>query len=510
MSLKNNIIANYVSQLYATVIGIVMVPMYIRYMGAEAYGLVGFFAMLQTWFQMLDMGMTPTMTREAARFRAGAMDALALRLLLRSLEGVFIGIALLGAAGMFLGADRIAGEWLKVQHLPLEEVRNAVLLMGLVVALRWVSGLYRGAISGMEHIVWLSGFNIVIATTRFVLVFPFFIFVGVSPTDFFGFQLAVALVETLVLVLKTYQLLPVAKEKRRLPWQWSPLHRVIVFSLSIAFTNSVWVLVTQTDKLLLSKLLPLTDYAYFTLAVMVASGVLIISIPISGALLPRMTKLSAEGDNAGLISLYRNATQLVGVIAVPAALMLAFFSEEVLWVWTGDIDIARRAAPVLALYALGNGILTLAAFPYYLQFAKGDLKLHLAGNVLFVLTLIPALVWATWRHGVVGAGYVWLSANIIFFLFYVPVVHARFVKGLHIRWLTRDVSAIVLLTVIEVAAMRGFIKWPEERISAACVIALSSLMSLAIAAAASSCVRDAVIHRYRDRFRFFRLKMEEK
>ena len=71
MSLKHNILSNYVSQIYVTVIGIVMVPLYLKYMGAEAYGLVGFFAMLQAWFQLLDMGLTPTMSRETARYRGG-------------------------------------------------------------------------------------------------------------------------------------------------------------------------------------------------------------------------------------------------------------------------------------------------------------------------------------------------------------------------------------------------------------------------------------------------------
>lgn len=40
--LKKNIIANYASQLYSAGIGILILPLYIKYMGAEAYGLVGF------------------------------------------------------------------------------------------------------------------------------------------------------------------------------------------------------------------------------------------------------------------------------------------------------------------------------------------------------------------------------------------------------------------------------------------------------------------------------------
>jgi len=500
MSLKRNILANYVSQIYVTLIGIVMVPMYVRYMGAEAYGLVGFFAMLQAWFNLLDMGLTPTMARETARFNGGATDALSLRRLLRAMEGIFIGLAVLGGAAMMAGSGAIAGSWLKVQQLPLIEVQHAIMLMAVIVALRWVCGLYRGAINGFERLVWLSGFNIAISTARFVLVIPFFIYVGTSPTQFFSYQLALAVIEVVVLVMQTYHLLPKIAAAKRTPWQWAPLRGVLKFSLSIAFTGSVWVLVTQTDKLVLSKLLPLSDYAYFTLAVLVAGGVGVISGPISGALLPRMSKLAAEGDDAGLIRLYRNATQLVGVIAIPAALVLAFFAEQVLWAWTGDADIARKAAPVLTLYALGNGILALGAFPYYLQFAKGDLRLHMIGNAFFVVLLIPALIWATLHYGVIGAGWAWLGANAVYFLTWVPKVHGRFVKGLHVQWLLRDVGAIVLLTVTGATMARGLVTWPRERAQLAVEIAMASLVLLAIAAAGSSVVRETISSKWRVRF----------
>ena len=225
----------------------------------------------------------------------------------------------MGAAGMIAGADVIATKWLKVQQLPQDEVRHAIMLMAAIIALRWICGLYRGTISGFERLVWLSGFNIAIATARFVLVIPLFIFLGASPTLFFAYQLVIALVEVTVLVVQTYHLFPRLTASLRTPWQWQPLQGVLKFSLSIAFTSSVWVLVTQSDKLILSKLLLLSDYAYFTLAVLVAGGILVISGPISGALMPRMTKLNAEGDEVGMIRLYRKATQLVGVAAVPAS-----------------------------------------------------------------------------------------------------------------------------------------------------------------------------------------------
>ncbi|MCB8747116.1 oligosaccharide flippase family protein [Rhodoferax sp. U2-2l] len=501
MSLKRNILASYVSQIYVALIGIVMVPLYVKYMGVEAYGLVGFFAMLQAWFQLLDMGLTPTMARETARFNGGASDALSLRRLLRALEGIFVGIALLGGAAMMAGSGAIASSWLKVQQLPLVEVQHAIMLMAVIIALRWVCGLYRGAINGFERLVWLSGFNIAIATARFVLVIPLFIYVGTSPTEFFGYQMVVAVIELAVLAVQTYRLLPKVKASQRTPWQWAPLRGVLKFSLSIAFTSSVWVLVTQTDKLVLSKLLPLADYAYFTLAVILASGVMIVSGPISGAILPRLTKLSAEGDEAGVIRLYRSATQLVGVIAIPVAIMLACFAEQVLWAWTGDAEITRAAAPVLTLYALGNGILAFGAFPYYLQYAKGDLRLHLIGNAMFVVLLIPGLIWATMQYGFIGAGWAWLSANVVYFLVWVPKVHRRFMKGLHVQWLLRDVGMPAILSVISAALVHYLANWPQERVLVAIQIAIIGLSLLTIAATGSAAIRAKISDRWRMRFR---------
>ena len=497
MSLKRNILASYATQIYVTLVGILILPLYLKYMGAEAYGLVGFFTMLQAWFNLLDMGLTPTVARETARFRGGATDVLSYRRLLRALQLIFFVVALLGGGAMFVFSGLIADGWLKVQTLPLAQVQLALQLMAVGVALRWMSGLYRGCISGSERLVWLGGFNAFVATLRFVGVLPILIWVGHSPTVFFTYQLLVAVIELAGLAAKAYGLFPAVPLGQQLGWSpaslFTPIKPVLKFSLTIAFTSSVWVLVTQTDKLVLSKMLPLADYGHFTLAVLAASGVMMISGPISGALLPRMARLQAEGDEAGLINLYRNATQMIAAIAIPACLVLAFFSEQVLWVWTGDAHATAQAAPVLRLYALGNGFLAMAAFPYYLQFAKGDLKLHLIGNAIFLLLLIPSLVWATRQYGATGAGYAWLGANAVYFFAWVPMVHQRFVKGLHRNWLIQDVGGIVVLGSAIAVALSAVVSWPAERWVVIGLLALISAVVVLTSALASSWARAALM-----------------
>lgn len=486
MSLKKNILANYISQFYVTLIGIVMVPLYIKYMGAEAYGLVGFFAMLQAWFMLLDMGLTPTMARQTARFRGGATDALSYRRLVRALEGVFLVVAVAGGSAMFAASGFIAHDWLQASQLPVVEVQTAVQLMGIIIAMRWMCGLYRGSISGSERLVWLSGFNSTIATLRFVGVIPLLMFVGVTPTIFFSFQFVVAVIELAGLLFYAYHLFPVIPQGQRLAWDWAPLKPVLKFSLTIAFTSSVWVLVTQTDKLVLSKILPLAEYGYFTLAVLVAGGVMIISGPISAAIMPRMSKLEAEGDHAGLIRVYRQATQLVAVLAGAASITVAFCAEPLLWAWTGDKFLANQAAPTLILYALGNGILAVSAFPYYLQYAKGDLRLHLIGNAVFVLLLIPAIIWAASHYGGVGAGYVWLGMNLLSFVAWLPLVHRKFEPGLNLKWYSQDILIIFLAAAIAGYCLSIILPQSDNRGMQLTEVIVTGLFVLLAGAAASS------------------------
>lgn len=485
LSLKKNILANYVSQLYVTAIGILILPLYIKYMGAEAYGLVGFFTMLQAWFALLDLGLTPTISRETARYRGGAMSALAYRQLFRALSLTFASIALIGGCGLWLFAEVIASRWLKVSELPMSEVILAVQIMAISVALRWMGGLYRGVISGSERLVWLSAFNALIATLRFIAVFASLWLYGFTPYVFFLHQLAVALLEVTGLLLMSRFLLP-ARSSLEQPIGWSirPVKSYLQFALTIAFTSSVWVLVTQTDKLILSGILPLAEYGYFTLAVLVASGILVISGPISSAIMPRMAKLHAQGKREEMLLVYRNATQLVSVIAGSAAITIATCAEPLLSVWTGDRHLAEQTAPVLRLYSIGNGLLGLAAFPYYLQYARGNLRYHLIGSILTFAILVPAIVVSALNYGALGAGYAWGVINGLLLLGWVAYVHQKLEPGLHVQWLKNDVLIICLPGVL-LGLLASFL-WQTSDTALVNLVFIAALGTILIASSALS------------------------
>ena len=97
--------------------GLAFIPLYIRYLGVEAYGLIGLFAILQAWLSLLDMGMTPTLNREMARYTSGAHSQQSIRNLLRSLEVLCAGLAILISISVWAASDFLASDWLRTHDL---------------------------------------------------------------------------------------------------------------------------------------------------------------------------------------------------------------------------------------------------------------------------------------------------------------------------------------------------------------------------------------------------------
>lgn len=497
MSLKKNIIANYASQLYVTGVGILILPLYIKYMGAEAYGLVGFFTMLQAWFAVLDLGLTPTIGRETARYFGGSMSALAYRQLFRALSVIFVFIAVLGGGVLFVFAEQVASHWLQIAMLDLREVLIAVQIMAISVALRWLGGLYRGVITGAERLVWLSGFNTIIATLKFIVVFVTMNVFGYTPVVFFLHQLVVVLIEIIGLYWMANLLLPKKNTlTQAIGWSIKPITPLLKFALTIAFTSSVWVFVTQTDKLILSGILPLAEYGYFTLAVLVASAIMIISGPVSSAIMPRMANLHAQSKREEMLQVYRSGTQIVSVLAGTASLVIAFYPKQLLFAWTGDLALAEGVAPILRLYALGNALLAVGAFPYYLQYALGNLRFHLIGNVIMGVLLIPSIIWAATHFGGVGAGFAWLTINFLYLTIWVGYVHKKLISGLNVKWLYQDVIYIYIPILIVLCMLKQVPIQIENRWILLIYLVCIGGITLLIAIFSSSVARKWLINRF--------------
>lgn len=454
MNLRLGIVANYVSQFYVTLINIGLVPVYLRQMGPEAYGLVGFFSILFALFHLLDMGLTPSVARETSKFHAGLLSAYQFRSLFRAMTLAFACVAVAGAGGIALSSEWVVGVWLKLETIPQSVAQFSVQLMAISVAMRWMGGLYRGVLSGGEHMVWLPLFNALVATLRYVGVLIAMSLFGYSVEIFFKYQLLVAIFELTYLGVKIRTLLP---NVHVTGWSFSPLKPLIQFGLITALSSALGVLLMQMDKILLSGLLSLTDYGHFSLAVLVATSVMVISTPISTALQPRIARLFSEGREQEMLSVYRLATKLTSNLAGGASLSLAFCAHPLLITWTGDAAWAHTFWPVLSLYSIGYGLWALGVLPYYLQYAHGQLNWYLYGNVLLILIQVPMVMFGVSHAGAIGAAVAWLFLAMFYLFALGAVVHKRLYPGLHLKWMTHDIAFMnwpVLLGIFLVWCLR--------------------------------------------------------
>lgn len=462
MSLKKNTLANYLGQGWTALMGLAFIPIYIRHLGVEAWGLVGFMSVMQAWLTLLDMGLTPTLSREIGRFRGGAQDAQTIRDLLRSLEVLYSGVALAVVGVVWLIAPWAAVNWFSATNLSVLSVAHALGVMGLVLATRMVEQVYRGAIQGMQHQVWLNGVQSVLATLRWAGVVGVLAWVDSSIEAFFWWQGGVSLLTVLILARQTYQWLPVCERAGR--FDLSAIVRVGRFAGGLAATTFLALLLTQVDKLLLSKLVSLEEFGYYTLAASVAGALYFLVSPVAIAVSPRFNELVAKSEHHGLINVYHRASQWLAALLIPAALMMAGFAEPLLFAWTGSSNLARHGGPMLELLALGTLFNGFMHVPYMVQLAYGWTGFAIRVNIVAVGILIPVVLWAVPRFGAIGAAWAWFALNAGYVLIGVHFMHRRLLCGEKWRWYNKAVFSPLVSGAITVLILRNWIELPQGRI----------------------------------------------
>lgn len=461
--------------------GLAFIPVYIRYLGMESYGLIGVFSVLQTWLALLDVGMTPTLNREMARFKAGAHNAQSIGDLLRSLEVLCFGIAVLIGVSVWAASDFLASDWLRAERLPVATVAQALSVMAWVVALRFVEGVYRGSLFGLQKQVWYNVASAVLATVRhggavFIVAF-------VSPTAraFFLWQAVISIISTAVFALSVHRALPAAPvppgfSRGALAGVWKYAGGMLGITL-------LSLLLTQVDKVILSRMLNLAEFGYYTLAATVAGALYMVISPITQSLFPRMVELSTRDEEPALISVYHQGAQLVTVLTGPAVMITSFFAAGAVYAWSGNAQLAQHAAPILTALALGTFLNGLMWLPHQCQLAHGWTGLSLKTNLVAVFVLIPTILWIVPRNGAVGAAWIWVALNAGYVLISLQFMHVRLLRHEKWAWYFRDVllplSAAAAVSAVawrmQPAGLNDRIRWVVFLLGTGCAAMLTAL-----------------------------------
>lgn len=476
--IKKNIIANFGGKAWQVLMSLAFVPLYIKFMGIESYGLVGIFASLLALFGLLDMGLSTTLNRELARYSVLPDKAWDMRNLVRTLElpywgmAFVIGIAVVGLSGP------VAYYWVNADNLSPATVKQALMIMGGVVAFRWPISLYSGGLMGLQKQVLLNGINAFAATLRglgAVLVLWL-----ISPTiqAFFTWQIFASIIHTALTAGFLWRSLP--KSGQRSHFQKELLLRIWRFAAGMTGISVTAVILTQTDKIVLSKILPLEMFGYYTLATVVASSLYFFIGPVFSALFPRFSQLVSINDQAGLKELYHKSCQFMSVMILPAAIVVSLFSSEILLLWTSDPVTVANTHSIVSILIIGTALNGLMNLPYGLQLAHAWTKLTLYTNIIASIVLVPMIYFLAIRYGPVGAACAWVILNSGYVLICIQIMHSRLLKGEQWRWYLNDVGIPLLSAVIIATFWRLLI--PSEMSKVAIFICLAGVSATTLLA----------------------------
>lgn len=415
---SRNVIANLLGTGWLLVVQLAVVPAVVWIAGVESYALLGFYASLLAVLGILDFGLSPTLTRSMASEQARA-GAARLAQMLRTYEIFFFSVGIAGGLAIALGADAIAREWLSSAALTETQVRDSVRLMGLLFALRWPMAPSIATLQGLQKQL---GLNVVNAIAGAAAGLGGIAVLWIQPRieAFLAWQCACAAAQAIVLRILAARALPAVVSTARFDVRL--LMEGWRFASGMTVISATAVILTQGDKLILSKLVSLEEFGYYSVALAVSSALYVVILPVFNATLPNFCEHVAGANEHALREAYGTANELMAALLVPVGLFLALFAPEVLLVWTHNAVVAERGSTLLSLLSAGTLLNGLMNVPYALQLARGNTVIGIGINSVLCLLLVPAVYVLTGSYGVAGGAAVSPILNGLYLVFGLPLI----------------------------------------------------------------------------------------
>jgi O-antigen/teichoic acid export membrane protein len=436
--LKKNIAANFAGNIWQTLMSLAFIPLYIKFMGVESYGLIGVFATLQVMFGLLDMGLRATLTRELARLSVVPGKEQEMRNLLRSLEiiywliAIFIGIIILVISPFF------AHHWIKPGQLSPQIIERAFRIMGFAMALQWPASLYSGGLMGLQKQVLLNVINIGVGTLRGMGAVLILWLISPTIQAFFSWQIIISIISTCLLAFFLWHRLP--RTEKKAYFQKHLLAEVWRFAAGMSGISILATILTQLDKIILSKMLTLEMFGYYTLAGVVAMSLYRLIFPVFYAVYPRFTQLVSLADRDALIQLYHKSCQFISVLILPITAVVVTFSYEIMLIWTQNPVTAEKTHLLVSILMCGTALNGLMNIPYGLQLAHGWTRLAFFANLIAIIILVPMIVFMTSYYGALGGASVWVILNSGYVLISIHFMHKRLLPSDKWAWYLYDVG----------------------------------------------------------------------
>jgi O-antigen/teichoic acid export membrane protein len=418
-SLKTNTAANFAGTLFVAVVYLIVLPIYLRLLGADAFGVVGLFFSLSAICAALDLGLGAALNREMAKLSIVRDLTGQIQSVLRTYEVVIWCMSAVLGVVLFFILPILVDHWLQTGNLDKTQLKISFHWMAFTLALQMALSLYTNALWGLQKQIAYNVANSAMIALRLLGAVLILWVVKPDLLYFFEWQAMLALLHVLLLAVLTWSY--VASEQRA-QFDFSILKRSRHFIFDVALGSLLATLLTHMDKILLSKLFSLREYGYYMIAWSVASVLGRLAIPVYSAWVPRLTQYVASQDTGSLKASYSQGLRLLAMLVLPVALVLVLFPKLILMTYTHDADLAQAASVALALLSIGAACNGLLLMPHAVALAHGWTRLSLIQNALACLFALPLIYLAAKYWGLNGAGAGWMVINALLLISTLPLI----------------------------------------------------------------------------------------
>jgi O-antigen/teichoic acid export membrane protein len=392
---------------------------------------------------VLDAGLTSTLSREFARTDNSHEEKIQIFKTLESSYFIVVGLSIIL---VFTFSGIIANKWLNLNTFLPNRVSFFLKIISFDVGFQLLLRFYMGGLLGLEKQVKANIYQVGWGILRnglvvvAILIVPtlemFFIWQTIS-TLIFAVLIGLSLKKALTGQYKFDFHPKIEKSVFKSIWRFAG--GMLLISL-VASLN------TQMDKLGISKLLPLESLGYYTLAVSLSMGIIVLVNPISVALLPRFTAIYTAGKTDEASKLFDKVNLFVAILVFSIMAIMVFFPKELIWIWTGKMELAEHTHLLIPVIALAYALLSLQIIPFNIAIANGYTKLNNLLGLISLFVIIPGYWIATKHYGAIGAAYVFCGVQTTVTFIYLFFINKKFLnkKGIGTLFLRQILLPMVL------------------------------------------------------------------
>jgi O-antigen/teichoic acid export membrane protein len=449
--MKKNIIANFLGKFWGLLSAFIFIPLYIKYLGFESYSIISFTLVIAGLIAVLDAGLTATLSREFARIDNSHEEKLRIFKTLESSYFIIVGFSIILVIAF---SGFIANKWLNLKTFNPNRVSFFLKIISFDVGFQFLFRFYMGGMLGLEKQVKANTYQIGWGMLRNGLVVLPILFVPKLELFFIWQTLSTVIFALLLRLSLNKTLTGQYKFDFQLKIEKSVFFRIWRFAGGMLLISLVASLNTQMDKLAISKLLPLESLGYYTLAISLSMGIIVLVNPISVALLPRFTALYSAGKTDEASRLFNKVNLFVAILVFSIMAIMVFFAKELIWIWTGKMELAEHTYLLIPVIVFAYALLSQQIIPYNIAIANGYTKLNNLLGLISLLVTLPGYWIATKHYGAIGAAYVFCGVQTMTTLIYLFFINKKFLytKGIGPLYLKQ----ILLPMLLSLSIALGF------------------------------------------------------